>query len=85
VVTPHGQRQGVKTLVLVYDRATVHTSKETQSDIGRAFEKDSREAQAPKSLDTNNGGAGLFLSGTRATACSGVTTKAGVEKTVAAW
>jgi hypothetical protein len=79
------KRQGSKTPVLVYDRATVHTSKETQEELGRVFGKGNHEAQSPKSPDTNNGDAGLFLNGARATACSCATNKAEVERAVAAW
>jgi hypothetical protein len=83
---PHeAKRQGIKTPVLVYDRATVHTSKETQEELDRVFGKGNHEAQSPKSPDTNNGDAGLFPNGARATACSCATNKAEVETTVAAW
>jgi hypothetical protein len=83
---PHeAKRQGVKTPVLVYDRATLHTSKETQGELGRVFEKGNYEAQSPKSPDTNNGDAGLFPNGARATAYSCATNKAEVEMTVMAW
>jgi hypothetical protein len=82
---PHeAKRQGSKTPVLVYDRATVYTSKETQEEFGRVFGKGNHEAQSPKSPDTNNGDAGLFPNGARATACSCATNKAEVETTVAA-
>jgi len=83
---PHeAKRQGIKTPVLVYNRATVHTSKETQEELDRAFEKGNHEAQSPKSPDTNNGDAGLFPNGARATACSCATKKAEVETYMAAW
>ena len=45
--------------MLVYDRAAVHTSKETQEELDRVFGKGNHEAQSPKSPDTNNGDAGL--------------------------
>jgi hypothetical protein len=83
---PHeAKRQGIKTPVLVYDRATVHTSKEMQEELDRVFGKGNHEVQSPKSPDTNNGDAGLFPNGARATACSCLTNKAEVETTVAAW
>ena len=63
----------------------MHTSKESQAELDRVFGKGNHEIQAPKSPDTNNGDAGLFPSGARATACSGATNKAEVEKTVAEW
>jgi hypothetical protein len=62
----------------------VHTNKETQGELGRVFGKGNHEAQSPKPPDTNNGDAGLFPSGARATASCGATTKAEVEKTVTA-
>ena len=71
--------------VLVYDRATVHTSKESQAELDRVFGKGNHEMQAPKSPDTNNGDAGLFPNGARATACSGATNKAQVERVVGKW
>jgi hypothetical protein len=83
---PHeAKRQGIKTPVLVYDRATVHTSEETQEELDRVFGKGNHEAQSPKSPDTNNGDAGLFPNGARATACSCATNKAEEESTVTAW
>jgi len=75
----------IKKPVLVYDRATVHTSKESQAELDRVFGKGNHEIQAPKSPDTNNGDAGLFPNGARATACSGATNKAEVEKAVTEW
>jgi len=66
--------------VLVYDRATVHTSKETQEELDRVFAKGNHEAQSPKPPDTNNGDASLFLNGARATACSCATNKAEVDR-----
>ena len=71
--------------MLVYDRATVHASKETQEEPDRVFEKGNHETQSHKSPDTNNGDAGLFPNGARATACSCATNKAEMETTVAAW
>ena len=64
---------------MIYDRATVHTSKDSQAELDRVFGKGNHEMQALKSPDTNNGDAGLFPNGARAT------TKAEVEKTVAEW
>ena len=75
----------IKKPVLVYDRATVHTSKESQAELDRVFGKGNHKIQAPKSPDTNNGDAGLFPNGARATACSGATNKAEVEKAVMEW
>ena len=60
---PHeAKRQGIKTPVLVYDRATVHTSKEMQEELDRVFGKGNHEVQRRRGSFPKRGpGHGVLL------------------------